>query len=256
MDPLIDPFGTPDIAVNPNPDPSTFATLKGQWDQFLADPKGRGALASFGLALMQPVGVGQSTVGHVGQAIGNAGEAVQEANTRDQKQSEAESKAALREARATAAETRAGAAQSRAETAAMRAGAMGDRLGFQQRDIEAKNERNRLSNLLRAQSQYQQYVANTQKQNDNPLRTLPQEPILGFKEWVARNPALATGLRLDTGQPPPSGGQIDQTDVPPTDSGDSTDTVPPTPSVDEGTIIRNPKTGERRKLQNGKWVPL
>lgn len=246
MDPLLDPFGTPNIAINPNPDPSTFATLKGQWDEFLADPKGRGALASFGLALMQPVGVGQSTAGHVGQAIGNAGEAVQEAGVR-------ESKTALREAQATSAETRAEAARSRAETASTRAGAMGDRLGFQQRDIEAKNERNRLSNLLRAQAQYQQYVTNTQKQNDNPLRTLPQEPILPFKEWVARNPALATGLKLDTG---PTAAPIDQTDT--TDDGtDSVDAAPAaTPSVEEGTIVRNPKTGERLKLKNGKWTPL
>lgn len=93
----------------PSPD------LTGQWRTWMADPQNRAALLQTGLQLMQPVGLGQTVGGHVGQAIGAGGEAAgrvreEERTEAEQRrrESESESRNTLREARATAAEARAG----------------------------------------------------------------------------------------------------------------------------------------------------
>lgn len=71
-----------------------------EWGQFLSDPKGRAALMSFGLAMMQPVAPGQSSLGHFGQAIGNAAGSLQEEEARELKAEDVASKGEAREARA------------------------------------------------------------------------------------------------------------------------------------------------------------
>jgi hypothetical protein len=57
--------------------------LSQRWDQFLADPRGRGALASFGLSLLQPMGFGQSDLGHLGQAVSSAGDSARASEAQD-----------------------------------------------------------------------------------------------------------------------------------------------------------------------------
>lgn len=56
-------------------DPSTTpqGDLGKMWDEFIGKPEGRAALASVGLALLQPIGIGQSPMGHVAQALGAGG---------------------------------------------------------------------------------------------------------------------------------------------------------------------------------------
>lgn len=51
--------------------------LMSQWNAFLAKPGNMAAVMSAGLAMMQPVGVGQSTIGHIARAIGQGAEAKQ-----------------------------------------------------------------------------------------------------------------------------------------------------------------------------------
>lgn len=49
--------------------------LQEKWRSWLADPANRAALIQSGVALMQPVSIGQSPFGHLGQAIGAGAEA-------------------------------------------------------------------------------------------------------------------------------------------------------------------------------------
>lgn len=51
----------------------------------LDDPRARAALLSFGLQAMQPVGIGQTTGGHIAQAIGAGAESYGRAEALDQK---------------------------------------------------------------------------------------------------------------------------------------------------------------------------
>lgn len=98
--------------------------LAGQWRQWIDDPGNKAALMQFGIALSQPVGLGQNTMGHIGGALGQAGAASdriseEERAAAEQKRKEAEtdSKGVAREAAATNAETRANAAAQRAQFA-------------------------------------------------------------------------------------------------------------------------------------------
>lgn len=50
--------------------------MSGAGDALLGDANSRRALLQIGLGLMQPQAMGQSTIGHIGQAIGGGGEAV------------------------------------------------------------------------------------------------------------------------------------------------------------------------------------
>jgi len=63
-----------------------------QWDDYLARPGNRQALLQIGLQMMQPVAIGQSTMGHIGQAIGAGGEAVGRLENSDLKLAVADSR--------------------------------------------------------------------------------------------------------------------------------------------------------------------
>lgn len=78
-----------DSLMEPREDPET---LKGKWDSFLSSDENRSALLQFGLALMQPVGVGQTTAGHIGQAIGAGAEASGRVRQQDIELEEAQAK--------------------------------------------------------------------------------------------------------------------------------------------------------------------
>lgn len=77
-----DPF---EPAAGPQPRPGDPGIAK-QWGEFLSDPKGQAAMVQMGIALLQPVGVGQSELGHIGSAIGQGGEAVGRMEDRELKE--------------------------------------------------------------------------------------------------------------------------------------------------------------------------
>lgn len=176
-DSYTDPFGTPDIAINPTPSPEDHATLKSQWDNFLADPRGRGALLSFGLQLMQPVSAGQSPLGQIGQGIGRAGEGVQQYDKSELAQNEASSKQDLRSAQAGTAEARATAATANSNTAALRAENAG-------REVDSK------INLRNTQAQAAQSRAalldNKVRQLDQLIAVFPDDQELKRQHTEAK----------------------------------------------------------------------
>lgn len=94
------------------PAQSQGSDMAGAWRNWLSDPDNRAALMQFGISLMQPVAVGQTPLGHFGQALGSAGETLDRRKAMALKEQEASSKQDLREAQASNAETRAAAAMS------------------------------------------------------------------------------------------------------------------------------------------------
>lgn len=77
-------------------DPNSAAA---KWDDFMQRPGNRQALLQIGLQMMQPVGIGQTTGGHIAQAIGSGGEAVDRGSNLDLKEYMADSKLADADAR-------------------------------------------------------------------------------------------------------------------------------------------------------------
>src|SRR3990167_3181226 len=133
-----------------------------QWKQFLGDPKGRAALMQFGVQLMQPIGIGQSPLGHVGRALGEASEAVSRQQAQDLAEEEQASKTKYRETTGEAATARGEAAltsaASRKEIAGVRLGAQADRLGMQQQALEQRGQLGMLQRQIQAQGAYQRYL--------------------------------------------------------------------------------------------------
>ncbi len=228
------PFDLPE-APNVLPTGNDIARLRGEWDGFIANPQGRAALLSMGLQLLQPIGVGQSPAGAFGQAIGAGGTSVRQSETLDLAQRkqetsefEAGSKAELRSAGAYLAEER-------ARNAERSAGDRAANLDLRKTAVEATNERNRLTNMIRAQGQYQAEVAAINKRNNDIIRdpSAPKEPIPSFSEWLAaKGPAAAllgvTPNEASLPTTPPGGSTaLASPSVPPTAGGTTQVPVPP-----------------------------
>jgi hypothetical protein len=92
------------------------AQAAGQWDDFLNRPGNRQALLQIGLNMMQPLAMGQTVGGHIGQAVGAGGEAVDRAEAQDLKERKADDTLAV-------ANERLRIAQQNADSSATRAGA-------------------------------------------------------------------------------------------------------------------------------------
>lgn len=212
------------------------APISQQWEGFLADPRGRAALASLGISLMQPVSPGQTGLGHVGQALGQAGESVRGTEALDLRQDEFNSKDALRTAQADN-------AAARAQTAETRAGFAGERLQRISEAERGRNERNRLSLILRAQGQYNKLIQDIQKRNTDPLRTpgTPVEAVPPFNQWLESNPMLRDALTV-RGTGPSASETRDASHIPDANLPvDPPVPAPPTGSRIRGTVYSTPK---------------
>lgn len=126
------PFNPNFLASPPATGIDTQAVAE-RWKSFLGDPDSRASLISFGLQLAQPMGFGQTPIGHFAQAVGAAGQTATNRDKINRQDVEAESKQVLRESQANA-------ATSRAETAAANAATAAARLQLQQAAVEAQNE--------------------------------------------------------------------------------------------------------------------
>jgi hypothetical protein len=175
---------------------------------FLEDPNARAALLNFGINLAQPTPVGQTGLGHFGQALAGAGAGVRQLAADEARDTEAASRQDLRLAQANSAEDRARTAgdiasmrgtQAEQRAALAAAGLDLKRAAGERADaaLQQRNEQQTLSALLRAQSGYSAYQKAQQKLNaDNALLNpkAPQAPIMDFQSWAKQNPALASRL--------------------------------------------------------------
>lgn len=146
--------------------------LSDGWNSWIDKPNNRAALMQFGIAMLQPIGMGETGVSHFANAVGAAGEAHQRVTTQEQQARKEDTAATLREATASARETSANAAE-------IRAGLSGQ-IADQRRQLADQNSD------IKAANAYQQYVRDTQKANTDPLRTTPPDAILGPDEWRAK----------------------------------------------------------------------
>lgn len=202
-----DPF-TPGPTADPTaglPDGNTFDDLSRQWNSFLSDPRGRGALLSAGLTMMQPKGFGQTGSGQIAQGIGAAGESVRTNEAADLKQQEASSKDELRAAQASAAGARSEASSARNDTSAAR-------LALQQEDLKRKQEQVLTLAKIRLTNMYEQYQKGVQQRNEAnsflpKAQQKPREEIVDKETWIRQNPLLKNlgllpeGEGGDTGAP-------------------------------------------------------
>lgn len=147
--------------------------LVGQWKSWLSDPANQSALTQFGVSLMQPVGLGQTALGHVGQAIGSAGAAAGRVQKEELDQQKADATSELRE--------------SQLQNSTVRNQASGDRLELSRERLAMQQ---RLEDLRRNTQLYIAYNNHVTKlRAANELSTTPT-PVPTFEEWVGANPAL------------------------------------------------------------------
>jgi hypothetical protein len=134
----------------------------------------------FGVSLMQPVGLGQTTAGKIGQALGEAGEASSRVKEQETKAEAAASLSTLREARASEAESRAGIARERIGTTAQNA------------------EQNRQISFFRAnaaaRAAHDKYIDRLRKGKILLPPGDPGERELSFDEWIGGQPGLRAAV--------------------------------------------------------------
>lgn len=167
-----------------NPDIST------QWRSWMNNPNNNAALIQFGISLMQPVGLGQTPLGHLGSAVGDASQAITRREAEQQKQ---ELQAANIDTK-TAAST---AKLAQAETASTKAASLAQ---YQQNQAENR----RLQVAGHAMDSYIKYKAAIDKANSDPIRDpkAPKTPVPSYEEFLSMNPALAQGLPNQKTAPP------------------------------------------------------
>lgn len=227
----MDPNANPDVgsALTGQVDPAQAA---GQWDDYLNRPGNRQALLQIGLQLMQPVGIGQNTGGHIAQAIGAGGEAVDRLASSDLKERVADAK--LQNA-----DEKLRIAQQNADSGAIRASAAAARSG--------SKKIGGLTDLMRARFARQDATA-FEKQLDNDAKDLVKQasdPLADPNAEVVQKYKGKTKAEiremLRAERPKPKFGAIpsDSED----DSGDSTDAAP----------VAAPPVEGAQKAADGNW---
>ena len=91
-----------------------------QWSDWIDKPSNRAAMLQFGIAALQPMGFGETTLSHLAGVVGAGGEAAANVNKQALAERAESSKEELAQARAEAASARTGAAASNLENARAR----------------------------------------------------------------------------------------------------------------------------------------
>lgn len=206
-----------------------MSDLYSGWNDWINKPNNRAALMQFGIAMLQPVGFGESGVSHFVNAVGAAGEAHRRVTTNEQADTKASTEAELKESRANAATVTANAAEQRAYNA-----------GETQRLRQERDQTSATARALQAQAaaraKYDTYVGSVSKRNTDPLRDpkAPIEPTMPYNEWI-RTPEGRESLLPATGAPP-----ADETGTsPPPGATTSAPSVDPSRSWD--TVSKDPR---------------
>jgi hypothetical protein len=235
--------------------------LKGKWDQWMSDPANRAALLQTGVALMQPMSIGQNALGQVGQAIGQGAEAKgryedtqrsedqiayerqQQEQNRQFQETQANRNYGLEARKTSAIESN---AASLAQTRKLNPGGLGalfardqDQLStklWQAAAAEAKNHNDSLDSL-----------------DPNFVPKTPQD-FLADPAWMARTTQLLNGMpgmpgNSSYGAPPATAPSANATPGAPAVQ------PPKVPTPGAAVIRRNPTTGQMVQLKGNQWVP-
>lgn len=162
--------------------------LIGGWNNWINKPNNRAALMQFGIAMLQPVGMGETGVSHFANAVGEAGQAHQRVTGEAQQAEKASTEAELRESRARAAEVSANAA----ETRALQSGQLS----------EARLQNTQLTGLTRALTAQ----ANARAKYDNFQLLNPQGSPgwMSYPDWI-KSPEGQSSLLEGGGGTGPTG---------------------------------------------------
>lgn len=115
------PGDVPPQGATPQPAQSATSDYAGAWRSWLGDPENRASLMQFGVSMLQPVGVGQSQLGHFASSVGSAGEAATRVRDEAMARQKLQAETNLREQSANLAEQK-------AATAAQNLGLQGELL--------------------------------------------------------------------------------------------------------------------------------
>lgn len=175
--------------------------LTSGWNDWINKPNNRAALMQFGIAMLQPMGMGETSTGHFANAVGAAGEAHRRVTTNEQQDVKSSTEAELRESRANAATTTANAAETRALMA-------GENSRLRQERDQSTALSRALSAQAQARSKYDAYITQVGKRNTDPLRDpkAPLEPVIPFGEWIKTPDGRSSLLGEAGGASAPEGG--------------------------------------------------
>jgi hypothetical protein len=164
--------------------------LSDKWNEWIDKPTNRAALMQFGVAMLQPVGMGESQISHAANALGYAGQAAANVEGQRLAREKSSSEQELREARALQAASMAGRSEDRSNVAR-------ERLEETRRYHGALEDQRATKGALEARRAYDAYVDKTQKANANAdLMGRPTSPILSFEDYRA-----ASGLSVTPPNP-------------------------------------------------------
>lgn len=172
--------------------------LVDRWRAWVQQPQNRTALLQTGLALMQPLSLGQSPIGHIADAIGQGGEARDRYITGGQEQAK-EAETRMMDQKKFGLEERQVAAQEKNIASQVTERAKG---GKSLRDFYAKEafrDENSLTANLRSMA-----AAEAKAHNDNAVINNPDAPMLYAADfmndplWVAKNIEAARRLEAAT----------------------------------------------------------
>ena len=133
-----DNYGQPPAAPSQDNSQPDYA---GAWKSWITNPENRASMMQMGIALMQPIGLGQTPIGHFGQALGQGGEAADRVREQGNRDELSEARVRLNESRTENLETRAGAAAAN--------------IGLQQENLELKKLLGIFDRSAKMQEQYQ-----------------------------------------------------------------------------------------------------
>lgn len=276
MDPTIDPFGTPDIAINPQPSPEDHAQIAGQWNDFLQDPKGRAALVNFGLALMQPVGLGQTPGGQIGQAVGFAGQGLQAQEEQERKAKETDIKSQLADERSARNVDRAtyegGILDEKAKTRGLTQLLGEQRIRAAEERLRATQQNKDNVQATRDAQQFRQYVKQESDKiwnsvsgvtgasllpQGHPYRQYEGKSYGDITNAVASDPATRQRFEAakKTGVAPAPTDGPDPAEGPQGDVSEPDSTSAPQQPF-EGQTATNTSTGQKVIFKSGRWVYL
>lgn len=154
--------------------------LGNKWSEWVGKPNNRAALMQFGIAMLQPMGMGQNVLGHAASAVGSGGEASQRVTQQEQQALKSDTEAELRTARASQAESNATNAEARSRLS-------GENLELRRAGLEQKGMLGTLQAQTRNRMAHEQYVRDTEKANQNDALMNPKatpRPVLNFQDWL------------------------------------------------------------------------
>ncbi len=167
------------------------------WNKWVDKPNNRAALMQFGIAMLQPMGMGETGSSHFANAVGTAGEAHQNVTRQEQLARKEDTAATLRESTASAREQSANAAEMRALMSGQNTGLRLENTGLQNtiRQQQADTADRRA---------YEDYRSKTGQANMLAPKG-QEEPILDFEGWRRSTGGGGRGSGLPASAAPTAG---------------------------------------------------